>query len=100
MSVEPNSYGFGTARHGSGHIYYYISYSRPEVPPLLRAGANRAFHEAIGDLIGLASGQRPYLDSIGLLPPEAKTADPAQWLLDTKRWTARRSSSCPSRPAR
>jgi peptidyl-dipeptidase A len=83
MSVEPNSYWFGTAHHELGHIYYYISYSRPEVPPLLRAGANRAFHEAIGDLIGLASGQRPYLDSIGLLPPEAKTADPAQWLLDT-----------------
>lgn len=83
MSVEPDSYWFGTAHHELGHIYYYMSYSRPEVPPLLRAGANRAFHEAIGDLIGLASGQRPYLESVGLLPPEAKKADPAKWLLDT-----------------
>ena len=83
MSVEPDARWFTTAHHELGHIYYYISYSRPEVPYLLRGGANRAFHEGIGDLIGLAAGQRPYLDSVGLLAPEAKKADQAQWLLDT-----------------
>ena len=83
MSVEPDARWFTTAHHELGHIYYYISYSRPEVPYLLRGGANRAFHEGIGDLIGLAAGQRPYLDSVGLLAPEARKADQAQWLLDT-----------------
>jgi peptidyl-dipeptidase A len=83
MSVEPDSRWFTTAHHELGHIYYYISYSTPRVPFLLRGGANRAFHEAIGDLIGLAAGSRAYLDSIGLLPDEAKKAEPVTWLLDT-----------------
>jgi peptidyl-dipeptidase A len=83
MSIEPDARWFTTAHHELGHIYYYISYSTPKVPYLLRGGANRAFHEGIGDLIGLAAGQRPYLDSVGLLAPEAKKADQVQWLLDT-----------------
>jgi peptidyl-dipeptidase A len=82
MSVEPDSRWFGTAHHELGHIYYYLSYATPKVPYLLRAGANRAFHEGIGDLIGLAASQRPYLKAIGLLPPEAEKADAATWLLD------------------
>ena len=53
------------------------------MPYLLRAGANRAFHEAIGDLIGLAAGQRPYLKQVGLLAPEAEKADAVTFLLDT-----------------
>ncbi len=83
MSIVPDSRWFTTAHHELGHIYYYISYSRPEVPYLLRAGANRAFHEGIGDLIGLAAGQRPYLKQVGLLTPEAEAADPVKFLLDT-----------------
>ena len=83
MSVEPDARWFNTAHHELGHIYYYLSYSIPEVPYLLRAGANRAFHEGIGDLIGLAAGQRPYLASVGLLSEEARKADQVQWLLDT-----------------
>jgi peptidyl-dipeptidase A len=82
MSVEPNSQWFGTAHHELGHIYYYLSYATPEVPFLLRAGANRAFHEGIGDLIGVAAGQRPYLKQMGLLTPEAEKADLITWLLD------------------
>ena len=50
MSVEPNERWFGTAHHELGHIYYYLAYARPEVPCLLRTGANRAFHEAVGEL--------------------------------------------------
>ena len=83
MSIEPNSRWFGTAHHELGHIYYYMSYSTPAVPYLLRAGANRGFHEAIGDLIGLAAGQRPYLKQVGLLAPEAERAEPVTFLLDT-----------------
>ncbi|MDR3618448.1 MAG: M2 family metallopeptidase [Paludisphaera borealis] len=83
MSIEPDNQWFGTAHHELGHIYYYMSYSTPKVPYLLRAGANRAFHEGIGDLIGLASGQRPYLKQVGLLTPEAEKAPAVTFLLDT-----------------
>ena len=38
MSVEANQQWFGTAHHELGHIYYYLAYSRPEVPYLLREG--------------------------------------------------------------
>ena len=83
MSIEADSRWFTTAHHELGHIYYYINYSTPNVPYLLRSGANRAFHEGIGDLIGLAAGQRPYLKQAGLLTAEAEKADPVTFLLDT-----------------
>ncbi|MFZ1678898.1 MAG: M2 family metallopeptidase [Saprospiraceae bacterium] len=73
MSVEPNSEWFETSNHELGHIYYYISYSTPEVPPLLREGANRAFHEALGSMMGMAATQKPYLIGQGLIPANAKT---------------------------
>ena len=54
------------------------------VPYLLRAGANRAFHEGIGDLIGVAAGQRPYLNADG--PAHARGREGVDqvhlWLLD------------------
>ncbi len=81
MSVEPNSEWFSTAHHELGHIYYYLAYSRPEVPPVLREGANRAFHEGIGELISIASMQVPYLEQQGILPAGTKI-DPTQWLLN------------------
>ena len=55
----------------------------PRSPTCSASGANRAFHEGIGDLIGLAAGQRPYLKEVGLLTPEAEQADPVTFLLDT-----------------
>ena len=82
MSVEANEQWFATAHHELGHIYYYHSYSRPEVPYLLREGANRAFHEAIGELAKLASQQTPYLTKIGVIP-EGKAPDPGGWLLQS-----------------
>lgn len=72
MSVEPNTRWWGTTLHELGHIYYYISYSNPEVPIILRAGANRAYHEAMGSLIGLAALQKPFLIDRGLLPANVK----------------------------
>lgn len=81
MSVEPTWDWFTTTHHELGHIYYYLSYARPEVPPLLRSGANRSYHEGIGDLIGLAASQRPYLVQIGLMP-EGHEIDEQKWLLD------------------
>lgn len=69
MSVEPDGTWFATTNHELGHIYYYLAYSRPEVPPLLRRGANRAFHEAIGTQMGMAATQRPQLAYRGLIDP-------------------------------
>jgi peptidyl-dipeptidase A len=68
MSVETNEEWYETTHHELGHIYYFMQYSNPDVPILLRTGANRAFHEAIGSLMGLASMQKPYLSEIDILP--------------------------------
>jgi peptidyl-dipeptidase A len=70
MSVIPNTRWWGTSLHELGHIYYYISYSNPNVPLILREGANRGYHEAVGSLIGLASLQAPFLKQMNLLPED------------------------------
>jgi peptidyl-dipeptidase A len=82
MSVEPDEQWFATAHHELGHIYYYISYSTPAVPMLLREGANRAFHEAVGELAKLASQQTPYLVKVGVMP-RGKEPDATAWLLQS-----------------
>lgn len=66
MSVEPNARWYETSHHELGHIYYYLSYSRPEVPLVLRRGANPAFHEAIGSLMGFAAMQPRFVAAVGL----------------------------------
>ena len=81
MSVKNNAQWFFTAHHELGHIYYYLSYSRPEVPPILRAGANRAMHEAIGDLASIAAKQPAYLEAVGVLP-KGFQIDQQQQLVD------------------
>jgi len=58
-----------------------MSYSRPEVPPILRQGANRAMHEAVGDLAAIAASQPVYLKSLGILP-ESQKIDQRAALLD------------------
>jgi peptidyl-dipeptidase A len=82
MSVEPNTEWFLTAHHELGHGYYFISYTRPEVPPLLRLGANPAFHEGMGELAALAAAQEPYLQATGVLPPDFKSDETAFLLND------------------
>jgi peptidyl-dipeptidase A len=81
QSIEPNSRWFYTAHHELGHGYYFMAYTRPEVPPLLRNGANPGYHEGMGELISLASGQVPYLQAQGILPADFK-ADPTAFLLN------------------
>jgi peptidyl-dipeptidase A len=73
MSVEPNSEWFETSNHELGHVYYFMAYTNNDVPPLLRNGANRAFHEAMGSMMGMAAMQKPYLIARGLVPENAKT---------------------------
>jgi peptidyl-dipeptidase A len=75
MSVEPNTEWFETVHHELGHIYYYINYTNDSVPPILRRGANRAFHEAMGSMIGMAAMQKPFLQGKGLLTADAKSDD-------------------------
>nr|MBA2407135.1 M2 family metallopeptidase [Chitinophagales bacterium] len=55
--------------------YYYQSYSNPDVPLILRSGANRGYHEAFGTLMGLASLQKPFLEGLGMVKPGVKTND-------------------------
>ncbi|MBE2247660.1 MAG: M2 family metallopeptidase [Candidatus Competibacteraceae bacterium] len=75
MSVEPNTNWWETTLHELGHIYYYITYSNPDVPIILRGGANRAYHEAMGSLMGLASMQKPFLQHLNLAPQHVQTND-------------------------
>jgi peptidyl-dipeptidase A len=51
------------------------------VPHLLRDGANRAFHEAIAELIAAAARQEPYLRSLGVLAP-GRQVDATERLLN------------------
>jgi peptidyl-dipeptidase A len=80
MSVLPNSEWYETSHHELGHIYYYMSYSRPEIPVLLREGANRAYHEALGSLMGFAAMQQPFLEGLGLVEPGTKIDQTKQLL--------------------
>ena len=80
-SVEADRFWFGAAHHELGHIYYYLAYARPGVPFVLRVGANRAFHEAVGDLIAIAAGQVLYLRQVGLLPAD-RQINQTEWLLN------------------
>ena len=80
MSVEANSEWYETAHHELGHIYYYLSYSNPDVPILLREGANRAYHEALGSMMGMAAMQKPFMENLNLIPKNTKS-DEMQTLL-------------------
>jgi peptidyl-dipeptidase A len=64
MCILINGEDFATIHHELGHNVYQRAYRGQ--PPLFRAGANGAFHEAIGDTIAL-SITPAYLKRIGLL---------------------------------
>ena len=80
MSVESNTDWYATTHHELGHIYYYLAYTNPDVPVLLRNGADRAFHEAVGSLMGLAAMQPRFAAAVGLVT-ESKKPDAIQMLL-------------------
>jgi peptidyl-dipeptidase A len=80
MSVTPNSEWYETSHHELGHIYYYLCYSNPEVPVLLREGVNRAYHEALGSMMGMAAMQKPFMENLDLIPKNSKS-DEMQTLL-------------------
>ncbi len=80
MSVVPNPYWYETVHHELGHVYYFMAYSNPDVPLVLRGGANRAYHEAIGSMIGLAATQRRFLVNRGLADEAAEVDEIAKLL--------------------
>src|SRR6185295_16427920 len=75
QSIEANTEWWATCLHEFGHIYYYQSYSNPNVPIVLRTGANRGYHEAFGTMMGLASLQKPFLAGLGMIDSNVKTDD-------------------------
>lgn len=81
MSVAPTFDWLQTTHHELGHIYYYLAYADPDVPFVLRTGANRAMHEGVGSLIELAASQTSYLQAIDLLD-DGREIDQIQWLLN------------------
>lgn len=52
MCTQVNMEDFKVIHHEMGHIQYAIQYK--DLPLALRAGANPAFHESIGDTIALS----------------------------------------------
>lgn len=86
MSVEANAHWYETTHHELGHIYYYLSYSRPEVPYILREGANRAYHEALGTMFGMAAMQEPFLEGLGLVDSTVKIDTMQQMLKEALRY--------------
>jgi peptidyl-dipeptidase A len=80
-SIEPNAEWFFTAHHEFGHGHYFMCYTRPEVPPLLRNSANPGYHEGIAELGELAAAQVPYLQQQGVLPADFR-ADENAFLLN------------------
>ncbi len=82
MSIVPNAHWYETVHHEYGHIYYYLSYSNPQVPYLLREGANRAYHEALGSMMGLAAMQKPFAAGLGLVDSTTKIDETKKLLKD------------------
>lgn len=81
MNVKNNYQWFGTSHHELGHVFYFLAYSRPEIPYLFRDGASPAMHEAMAETLATPMKQVPYMRELGLITPEMKF-DETQWLLN------------------
>ncbi len=86
MSVLPNSRWYETTHHELGHIYYYMQYSSDSVPFILREGANRAYHEALGTMFGMAAMQKPFLEGLGLVDASTQIDTTQQLLKEALRY--------------
>ena len=78
MCIDVNDEDFATVHHELGHNYYQRAYQAQS--PVFRAGANKAFHEGIGDTIAL-SLTPAYLRDIGLLNRGSSSEDEVGGLL-------------------
>ncbi|XP_048526502.1 angiotensin-converting enzyme isoform X1 [Dendroctonus ponderosae] len=66
MCANVNMKDLITAHHEMAHIHYFMAYKNQ--PKVFRDGANPAFHEAIGEAIGLSVGTPKHLQALGLVP--------------------------------
>jgi peptidyl-dipeptidase A len=82
QSIEANTEWWATCLHEFGHVYYFKAYSNPNVPIVLRNGANRGYHEAFGTMMGLASMQKPFLVGLGMIDSNATSNDTLKLLKD------------------
>ncbi len=80
LSVRNDFAWYQAVHRELGRAYYCLAYARPEVPPILRQGASRGFHAAVGLAAELAATQVPYLQEIGLMTAST-TPDRVRWLL-------------------
>jgi peptidyl-dipeptidase A len=80
QSIEANTEWWATCLHEFGHVYYFKAYSNPNVPIVLRNGANRGYHEAFGTMMGMASLQKPFLIGLGMIDPKATSNDTMEML--------------------
>ncbi|MBI2388679.1 MAG: M2 family metallopeptidase [Deltaproteobacteria bacterium] len=64
MCVQITEEDLLTAHHELGHVYYFHYYH--QLPILLQEGANKGFHEGIGDTLAL-SVTPAYLKELGLI---------------------------------
>ncbi|KAK5649889.1 hypothetical protein RI129_000918 [Pyrocoelia pectoralis] len=65
MCTRINMKDLITAHHELAHIHYFIQYRN--LPKVFRDGANPAFHEAIGEAVGLSVGTPRHLQALGLV---------------------------------
>lgn len=56
ICTQINDQYFYTIHHELGHVEYYMAYEKHQ-PILYRSGASPAFHEAIGDTIGMFASE-------------------------------------------
>ncbi|CAF0854727.1 unnamed protein product [Didymodactylos carnosus] len=66
ICTEVDDNNFYIVHHEMGHIEYYMAYSKSQ-PYVYRDGANSAFHEAIGDTIGMFAICPTHGASLGLI---------------------------------
>ncbi|KAF7271170.1 hypothetical protein GWI33_015938 [Rhynchophorus ferrugineus] len=65
MCTNVNMKDLITVHHEMAHIHYFMSYKNQ--PKVFRDGANPAFHEAIGEAVGLSVGTPKHLQALGLV---------------------------------
>jgi peptidyl-dipeptidase A len=79
MTVGPDERSYRNAHRVLGAVYYDLASSNANVPYTLRGGASRAFHQAVGMLVGIAAEQPRFLKSAGI--DAISEPDPMQLLL-------------------
>ncbi|XP_017858946.1 PREDICTED: angiotensin-converting enzyme [Drosophila arizonae] len=65
MCTDINQRSLVSVHHEMAHIQYFLQYRH--LPKVFRNGANPAFHQAVGDAIGLSVSTPKHLQTLGLL---------------------------------